>query len=82
MKSKIICFLSIAFITNSFAQIDSYSYKRKLNAIAKEGYYSIPLLPEVTAQCSSNLYDINMGKFYHYAVTGGLNSNLSRHIPF
>lgn len=53
----------IAFILLSvsvIAQADGYTYKRKLNKVEKEGYYSIPLLPEITAQCKSNINDIRL----------------------
>jgi hypothetical protein len=60
MRSKIIFSISILLAAKSFAQIDSYSYKRKLNTVEKENYYSIPLLPEVTAHSSSNLNDIRL----------------------
>ena len=60
MKSKIVSSLLILFATTSFAQLESYSYKRKLNPVEKGSYYSIPLLPEVTAHSSSNMNDIRL----------------------
>src|ERR1700746_400170 len=50
-------FLSTATI---FAQLNTYSYKRKLHSIGKENYYSIPLKPEITARCKSNVNDIRL----------------------
>ena len=60
MKLKTISFLFIILATTAFSQIDSYSYKRKLNTVEKESYYSIPLLPEVVANCKSNINDIRL----------------------
>ncbi len=41
-------------------QADGYTYKRKLDKTEKESYFAIPLLPEITAQCTSNLMDIRL----------------------
>lgn len=60
MRSKTLFSLFIFITANTFAQVDSYSYKRKLNTIEKEGYYSIPLQPEVSAHCNNSLNDIRL----------------------
>lgn len=52
--------LLLLFITNGFAQFDSYNYKRKLDKVSQENYFSISLRPEITAHCKSNLNDIRI----------------------
>jgi hypothetical protein len=49
----------------AFAQFSAYSYNRKLDKTDKEGYYAVPLSPELTARCKSNLSDI---RIYHMAA--------------
>lgn len=44
----------------AFSQINSYTFKRKLNKVEKENYYAIPLLPEVIGHCKSNINDIRL----------------------
>ncbi len=53
---------SIAFLATitSFAQIDSYSFKRQLNKVEKENYCTLMLSPEVMARSKSNLSDIRI----------------------
>ncbi|MCW3082711.1 MAG: hypothetical protein JWP12_77 [Bacteroidetes bacterium] len=53
MRSKIITVLLLLLSASAFSQLNSYSYKRKLNAVASENYYAVPLLPEVLAACKS-----------------------------
>jgi len=61
MKIKYIFqLLFLLFSVSSFAQANGYTYKRKLNKTDKQDYYAIPLLPEITAQCKSNLSDIRL----------------------
>ncbi len=59
-KKTIKLFLFFLFPVCIFAQADGYTYKRKLNKVEKEGYYAVPLLPEIIAQCKSNLTDIRL----------------------
>ena len=53
---------SIIFLSaiTSIAQIDSYSFKRKLNKVDKENYYTLLVSPEVIARSKSNLSDIRI----------------------
>lgn len=44
----------------AFSQINSYTFKRKLNKVEKENYYAIPLLPEVIGHCKSSINDIRL----------------------
>jgi hypothetical protein len=67
-----IIFLLFLFVSLS-AQIDSYTFKRKINPVEKESYYSIPLLTEVVAKCKSNLNDIRLYK---------INENDTIEIPY
>lgn len=61
MSKKIIsAALLFLFCANSFAQMDSYSFKRKMNKAEKEDYYAIPLSPELIARCKSDLSDIRL----------------------
>lgn len=46
-----------------FSQADRYSFKRKLNSVENPGFYSISVLPEIIAQCKSNLNDIRIYNF-------------------
>ena len=60
-------FISVLFFlllaTNAFSQAAGYLYKRKLNKVEKENFYSIPLSPEIVANCKSNLNDIRLYNF-------------------
>jgi hypothetical protein len=47
---------------NILAQMNTFSYSRKLNKVEKEGFYSVPLLPGITSHCKSNLNDIRLYK--------------------
>ncbi len=58
--NKIIFGIAILLSTSCFAQIEGYAFKRPLKKVEKEGYYAIPLLPEITARCKSNLSDIRL----------------------
>src|ERR1035437_7503818 len=63
MKTLLKFLLFVVAICNcnsGFAQIDSYAFKRQLNKVEKENYYSIPLLPEVIAHCKNNVNDIRL----------------------
>lgn len=60
MKKLFIFIFSLLISIHCFAQIEDYSFKRPLNKVEKEGYYSIPLIPEITARCKSNLDDIRL----------------------
>ena len=53
-------FVLLLFSISGFAQIDNYTYKRKLNAVTKENYYTIPLSPEITAHTKSNFNDFRL----------------------
>ena len=60
MNPKALISFFILYSSAIVAQFSTYTYKRKLNPVEKEGYYSIILLPEITASCRSNLYDIRL----------------------
>lgn len=53
---------SIIFLSalTSVAQIDSYSFKRQLNKVEKENYYTVLLSPEVIGRSKSDLSDIRI----------------------
>lgn len=59
-KKAIITIFIWAFASITFAQIESYSFKRPINKVEKEDYYKISLSPEITARCQSNLSDIRI----------------------
>lgn len=64
---KILFLYSIFFCaTTSVAQIENYTFKRLLNKIDKENYYTILLSPEVIARSKSSLSDI---RIYNIADT-------------
>lgn len=42
------------------AQPGSYTYQRRLNPVAADNYYAVPLAPEITAHCKSNGNDIRL----------------------
>jgi hypothetical protein len=64
MKHKFVSILFfLLFSAGAFSQTEGYLYKRKLNKADKENFYSIPLLPEIVANCKSNLNDI---RIYNY----------------
>ena len=46
--------------TSALAQIEGYSFKRQLNKVEKENYYTLLLSPEVIARSKSNLSDIRI----------------------
>lgn len=58
--NKLTLVVAILVSSSCFAQIEGYSFKRPLHKVEKEGYYAIPLLPEVTARSKSNLADIRL----------------------
>ena len=58
--NKLTLGIAIFLSSSCFAQIEGYSFKRPLRKVEKEGYYAIPLLPEVTARSKSNLSDIRL----------------------
>ena len=59
--NKLISTLSISiFAFSSFAQIENYSFKRQLNKVDKENYYTLLLSPEVVAKSKSDLSDIRI----------------------
>jgi Protein of unknown function (DUF3999) len=60
MKIKIIGLFAFVLASTSYAQLEQYQFKRKLDAVAKSGYYSIPLKPEIIARCKSNVDDIRL----------------------
>lgn len=45
---------------SSSAQIENYSFKRQLNKVEKENYYTLLLSPEVIARSKSDLTDIRI----------------------
>jgi hypothetical protein len=47
----------------TFAQADSYFYKRKINKTDKEQFYSLVLTPTLTAHCKSGWNDIRIYNF-------------------
>lgn len=57
---RIPTFFFLLLTAGTFAQLNSYRYKRKLEPVIKEGYYSIPLLPEITANCQNDLSDLRI----------------------
>ncbi len=60
-KHKIFIYLfSILTSISALAQIENYSFKRQLNKVEKENYYTILLSPEVIARSKSNLSDIRI----------------------
>lgn len=58
--NKLIIAVAILVSTPCLAQIEGYSFKRPLKNLEKEGYYAIPLLPEVMARSKSSLSDIRL----------------------
>jgi uncharacterized protein DUF3999/F5/8 type C domain-containing protein len=60
MRSISVSAALILFTSVCVAQIESYSYKRPLNKVEKENYYSIQLQPEVIARSKSDLSDIRL----------------------
>jgi hypothetical protein len=60
MKKIIILTTIILYSINVSAQFNTYEYSRKLDKIAKEDFYSIPLLPEVIARTVSGFNDIRI----------------------
>lgn len=63
MKPRFLYFISLLILSvNSDAQMNQYSYTRQLDKVEKEDFYSIPLLPEITAKCKSGLHDIRLYK--------------------
>lgn len=61
IQSKFALLLFVFFYScAAFSQINSYTFKRKLNKVDKEDYYSIPLMPEVIGHCKSNTNDLRL----------------------
>src|SRR5438045_3347249 len=60
MSNKKLIIAAAILHSAAFAQFSSYSYKRALNKTGKEDYYAIPLNPELTARCKSDLSDIRI----------------------
>ena len=61
MKHKIFIYLfSVLIPISALAQIEGYSFKRQLNKVEKENYYTLLLSPEVIARSKSNLSDIRI----------------------
>jgi hypothetical protein len=69
IKRNNLFILLLLLCTGSFAKIEGYTYKRKLNTPPKEGYYSIPVLPEVWAHCKSNNRDIRLYNIHENDTT-------------
>ena len=63
MKSINFNILFFLFSSAVFSQADGYSYKRKLDKTEKENFCSISLLPEIIANCKSELNDIRIYNF-------------------
>ena len=51
--------LTLATVVSN-GQIENYTYKRAINKVAAENYYTIKLLPEILSQSKSNLADIRL----------------------
>lgn len=60
MKIFIVNTFFLISISTSVAQIDNYSFKRQLNKIDKENYYTLMLTAEVIARSKSDLSDIRI----------------------
>ncbi len=60
MKHINIFFTFLFFSFYSFSQINSYTFKRKLDSVGVDGYYSIPLSPEITSKSKSSLNDLRL----------------------
>ena len=61
IHSKFTYLLFIFFYSyTAFSQINSYTFKRKLNKVEKENYYAIPILPEVIGHCKNSINDIRL----------------------
>lgn len=60
MKKAILSIVLLAYVLQATAQPGYYKFKRKLDSIAGEGYYAIPLIPEVTAFTRNTLNDIRL----------------------
>ncbi len=62
----VLSMVSLLFMVHPlFAQLNGYDYKRKLDRVEKEGWYSIELAPDILARSVSSLNDIRL-----YNVTG------------
>jgi len=59
-KNTVSIILLLFLFGNTFAQLDSYNYKRKLDKVSQESSCGINLSPEITARCKSNLNDIRI----------------------
>lgn len=59
MKRTLSAILLISSVS-VLAQIENYSFKRKINKVEKEGYYKIGLSPEVIARSKSDLSDFRI----------------------
>lgn len=60
MQIKNILLVFLLLSVTGYSQPDHYQFKRRLDSIGGEGYYFIPLKPEVTAFCKSDLSDIRL----------------------
>lgn len=60
MKKLFLNSCLLLYVCSSIAQIENYSFKRQLNKVEKENYYTISLSPEVIARSKSNLSDIRI----------------------
>ncbi len=92
MKSKNTCIFTLLILvlpTTIFSQASNYSYMRKLDKTEKENFYSISLLPEIVANCKSELNDIRLYNFANndtveipYVLEWLGNKNEEKAIPF
>lgn len=57
---KILKALLLFTVSNSFAQLNTYNYNRKLDKVTKEDYYTIPLSPEIIAHSKTGLNDLRI----------------------
>lgn len=52
--------LTLVIISHCFAQDKNFGYRRKVNDIKKEGWYSITLPPDIFAHCEDDQRDIRL----------------------
>ncbi|MDQ3047507.1 MAG: DUF3999 family protein [Bacteroidota bacterium] len=60
MKKNISLLLALFVSATSIAQLNTYSFKRKVHKVDKPGFYSIHLIPEITAKMKSGLHDVRL----------------------
>lgn len=60
MKKFLLNAIFTISLATSYGQIENYSFKRQINKIEKENYYTLLLSPEVIARSKSNLSDIRI----------------------